>query len=82
MGYPQTADENRYGDYYIVDLDTGDGKLEITVYDGGPSADPVTHFFGYDSKLEQIEHRGMVEWYAAKLIYDGAGNVTPDKTWD
>lgn len=34
--------------YYITDLDTSDGKLEIAVLDYGPSEDPETYFFRYD----------------------------------
>lgn len=46
--YLETPDDQYF---YLTDISSWDGALEIAVTDNGPSNDPVTHFFGWDGTL-------------------------------
>lgn len=59
--------------YYITDLDTSDGTLEITLYDEGPSGDPEVHFFRYDGG--DLNYLGVIPEWFERLKFDGAGSV-------
>ena len=63
-----------YGHWYLADIVESDGFLEITVYDGGPSGDPVTHFYNYSSAA--FTYSGSVPSPAAELEYSGDGYIT------
>ncbi len=70
--------ENTEADYYkywyITDILESDGHLEISVYDGGPSGDPKTHFYLYSG--DGLMYTGTVPSPAAELKYDGKGYIT------
>ncbi len=61
------------GSYYITDLEKTDGRLEITVYDEGPSGDPQVHFYQYaDGELHYV---GTIPYWFDQLRFDGDSYV-------
>ena len=49
-------------------------KKEITFYDGGPSADPVTFFFDYHKGA--LKYLGNIPYYSDHISYSGDGYLT------
>lgn len=52
------APDDQY--FYLTDIASWDGTMEIAVTDDGPRDDPVTHFFGWDGTLIYL---GSVDGY-------------------
>ncbi len=74
LPYPNNAEADSIPCWYITDILSGDGKKEITFYDGGPSADPVTFFFDYDKG--ELKYLGNVPYYSDCISYGGDGYFT------
>lgn len=63
-----TAEENRYPDYYVLRTYEGDCSPKICVYDGGPSGDPITHIFTYFRSLQYV---GSIPCHPSKMTLEG-----------
>lgn len=70
MGIYLCTPEEAY--FWITDITTFYGGVEIMIYDDGPSSDPVNYFFSYDGDLHYL---GNVPGNARVDYYDwGAAN--------
>jgi len=63
-----TAEENRYPDYYVLRTYESDCSPKICVYDGGPSSDPITHIFTYFRSLQYV---GSIPCHPSKMTLEG-----------
>lgn len=67
------------GCFYISDILENDGILEIAVIDEGPSEDPITYFFQYDSALScigQVPGIPFAEMNGGLNGFNGFGGIT------
>lgn len=61
--------------FYVTDIKSADGELELAFLDYGPSNDPVTYFFRYDGDLEFV---GTVDGFPFKDLNDGINGFVTD----
>lgn len=80
--------ENLDGYFRIVDIDSRDGILEISISESGPSDDYQTAFYSYDGK--NIVFMGKIQgadhgYFSRNLEIDGSGvlhTVTEGELWN
>lgn len=61
--------------FYVTDISSADGELELAFLDYGPSCDPTTYFFRYDGAMEFV---GSIDGFPFKDQNDGINGFVND----